>query len=155
MCVPKVWFISHYCFKMGLKMFAAVQSIFLIRLSQEYDFSSVLKVKQCNSFSSIYQTLFHLLPHRCNKSLMYVCWLLSVSPCRSWRLVSSHLRQVPMVGGQPGRTDQDHCRRYSGPLRQLWLADVIPADVQRHGTQLETVQTGGQYRGESIHTTLM
>ena len=80
--------------------------------------------------------------------LMYAAFL-SSSACRSWRLVSSHLRPVPVAGGRPGRADQDHRRRHSGSLRQLWLADVLPAHVQRHGTQLEAVQTGGQYRGES------
>lgn len=81
--------------------------------------------------------------------LMYAAFL-SSSACRSWRLVSSHLRQVPVAGGRPGRADQDHRRRHAGSLRQLRLADVVPADVQRHGTQLEAVQTGGQYRGECI-----
>lgn len=39
--------------------------------------------------------------------------------CRSWRLVSSHLRQVPVVGSGSGETDQDHCRGHTGTLRQL------------------------------------
>ncbi len=120
-------------------------------ITEWYDFSSELKVKQCNSFFSIYQSFFHLLPHRWKCNINHLCaFFFSISACRCWRLVSSHLRQVSVVGGRPGRADQDHCCRYSGPIRQLWLADVIPADVQRHRTQLETVQTGGQHRGESI-----
>ena len=92
------------------------------------------------------KSLLHLLPCRlkCEEKINLFSF------CRSWRLVSSHLRQVPVAGGRPGRADQDHRRRHSGSLRQLRLADVVPADVQRHGTQLEAVQTGGQYRGECI-----
>ena len=89
----------------------------------------------------------HTHTHDVVNHLTYAAFL-SSSACRSWRLVSSHLRQVPVAGGRPGRADQDHRRRHSGSLRQLRLADVVPAHVQRHGTQLEAVQTGGQYRGE-------
>lgn len=70
---------------------------------------------------------------------------------RSWRLVAADLGQIPVVGGRPGWADTDHSCLHSGSLRQLWLGDGLPADVQWQGTQLETVSTGGQHRGEWIN----
>ena len=66
---------------------------------------------------------------------------------RSWRLVSPRLRQIPVVGGGLGEADPDHGCCYAGPIRQLRLADGLPVDVQRHGTQLETTPAGRQLRG--------
>lgn len=83
--------------------------------------------------SQYWDTVFHLCP-----------------PYRSWRLVSSRLRQIPVVGGGPGEADPNHSRGHAGTIRQLWLADGLPVDVQWHRTQLETTQTGGQLRGNSL-----
>ena len=73
-----------------------------------------------------------------------------LSSSRSGRLVSSEFRQIPVVGGRHRWADTNHRCCHAGSLRQLWLADGLPADVQRHRTQLETVSTGGQHRGEWV-----
>lgn len=134
-----MWFISYSNFRTDLKMFAVVESIFHSSfITETCNFGWEQKVKPCNSFFSIYQSFS---PHKWKTNKC--CF-----SCRSRRLVPPQLRQLSVVGGRPGWANQDRCCCYAGSLRQLWLAYILPADVQRYGTQLETVQTGGQYRGE-------
>lgn len=72
-----------------------------------------------------------------NQLFLFFC------PPRSRRLVPADLRPWPVAGGRPGPADAGGCRLHAGPLRQLWLGDGLPADLQRHGPQLETVPAGG------------
>ena len=72
--------------------------------------------------------------------------------CRSWRLVSSALRQVPVAGGGSREANTNYSCCHAGPLWQLWLAYGLPVDVQRHRTQLEKAPTGRQLRGNSSTT---
>ena len=134
----------------GFKLLRVLLFLFFFALTLTWDVRSYSKVNDSSlkhlKNTPATQKAYYIWTHRLtfHKSISGI----TLSPHRSWRLVSSHLWQVPVAGGRPGREDQDHRRRHAGPLRQLWLAVVLPADVQRHGTQLEAVQAGGQYRGE-------
>lgn len=77
------------------------------------------------------------------------CFLCLCFLYRSRRLVSSFLRQIPVVRGRPGETHQNHSCCHTGPIWELWLADSLPVDVQWHRTQLETTPAGRQPWGKS------
>lgn len=66
---------------------------------------------------------------------------------RSRGLVSAGLRILSVVGSGPRGADHHHGGVHAGTLRQLRLADVLSAHVQRHQSQLEATPAGGQHRG--------
>lgn len=70
---------------------------------------------------------------------------------RSWWLVASCVKSIPVAADWPWRENGGHSRGHPGRVRELRLGDQLPPDVQWRREELEAVSPRGEHPGKCVY----